>query len=180
MDRELPSHPTHRHHDGFPSEGRGACPEVEVAANHGTRPKSKSAAEAIFHMVVALMWSDGTLSDEEVQRGRAVAHALQVGPLAGGVFGAMAEGPLPFNELGFDALGDVERQTAYALSAWTAAPELATADRYRGFLHALGVRLALTAEQVTRLLALVLAIDERNLPPSQAAPELVRAVAQGV
>jgi len=109
-----------------------------------------SAAAVFFDIVISTLWSDGPLEPREVQRGRIIANALGVVPPRGGVFGAIADGPLPFPSLAFDVLTAVECRQAYALVLWLVA-EQPMGSRRSSFMHALRRRLALSETDAMEL-----------------------------
>ncbi len=117
---------------------------------HGVRLE-RGAAEVIFELVVATMWSDGELTTPEVERGRAAAVALGIRPRGGGAFAAIAQGALPFSELAFDRLGPTERHVAYAACVWLDAANERHSRRRAGFLRALETRLEIPEAQAAHL-----------------------------
>lgn len=136
-----------------------AAPAV-LRTHPGGLRLGRGAAEVIFELVVATMWSDGELTTSEVERGRAAAEALGIRPRGGGAFAAIAQGALPFSELAFARLGPTERHVAYAACAWLDAANETSSERRAGFLRALQTRLEISSGQAEHLQQLATTIGQ--------------------
>src|SRR5688572_30949630 len=152
---------------GRPVTGRlravvAAIPEEPTSALAVTAVEG----EAIFELLVAVMWSDGELATEEVERGRAAAEVMQVRSSRGGALGAIADGPLPFGQIGIDALSARARRLAYAAAEWLADAVPDPTQRRAGFVRALHIRLGVDADEARALaeLALELGRSEPQRP----------------
>jgi hypothetical protein len=133
-------------------------------------------AEAIFELLVAVMWSDGELATAEVERGRAAAEVMHVRPRLGGAFTAMADGPLPFGQIAIDALSGPERRVAFAAAEWVADAAPGPSDRRSGFVRALQMRLAIDDEDARYLGELALSLGRECEDPRQGFGVLMRSV----
>jgi hypothetical protein len=135
-------------------------------------------ADAIFELLVAVMWSDGELDTAEVARGRAAAEVMQLRPRRGGAFTAMADGALPFGEIEIDALSGLHRRLAYAAAEWLAEAPSSASDRRSGFVRALQMRLGITDDDAQVLGELALGLARECDDPKQAFAALMRGVLQ--
>jgi hypothetical protein len=119
--------------------------------------------ELVFEVLVATMWSDGTLATSEVERGRAAAHCLGVRPRGGGAFAAIASGPLPFSELQFDRLSPEVARFTFAAARWLDSANAEPSSRRSGFLRALATRTRIADDEVEALRALVSRVEAEDL-----------------
>lgn len=131
------------------ARGGALASRIESALSSPIARVRSAAAEIFFDVAVAVLWSDGPLEPTEVKRARGMANALAVIPARGGVFGAIADGALPFSELGFDALEPLERIQLYALARWLIAGN-AMGPRRKAFMDGLRARLGLSDAEALR------------------------------
>lgn len=83
---------------------------------------SPRARDVFFDLTVHVLWADGRVTPDELSAARGVAIALGLDTTTfGGLFGRVGR---PFESLGLDTLGPLERPLAYACAAW-----MALADR---------------------------------------------------
>ena len=132
--------------------------------------------EAIFELLVTVMWSDGELATAEVERGRAAAEVMNVRPRRGGAFTAMADGPLPFGEIDIDSLSGPQRRLAFAAAEWVADAAPEPSERRSGLLRALQMRLLVDDEDARDLGELALSLARECEDPRQAFAVLSRSV----
>lgn len=124
----------------------------DPSAGPPTLDLSAAVADALFEIVVAVMWSDGELIADEVERGRAAARAMEVVPQRGGsAYGAIAEGALPFGDIGFDLLEESHRQLALVAAEWVAACNDEPSQRRAAFIRGLQLRLSISDDQARQL-----------------------------
>jgi hypothetical protein len=134
---------------------------------------SAAGAQVVFEVIVATMWSVGELVAGEVERSRAAVASMGMHPRReGSAFGAIAAGPLAFNDLEFEQLGPAEGRLAYAAAHWIAATSLSS-DRRNRFLRALEQRLRLSDEDAARLSALARSVDADSHSPREAFARLM-------
>lgn len=134
------------------------------------------AACALFEILIAVMWSDGELLESEVVRGRAAADVLGLRPRGGGAFAAIASGPLPFPELGFEHLQPEQAAAVYAAAEWISVANDLPSKRRSRFLQALQTRMRIDPAQAARLRDLALTIDHDLDDPHHAFASLVDAL----
>lgn len=142
------------------------------------RPVRAEAAEVFLDIAIAVLWSDGPLEAAEVQRARAMANALAVSPPRGGVFGAIADGGLPFSELQFDVFDPVESRQIYALAHWLCTRATHGPLR-KAFLDALRIRLGLGEAESARGVAFARHRSANQAPTEREVLDLLREVAAG-
>lgn len=133
----------------------------------------RASAEALFEIIIAVMWSDGELVETEVIRGRAAADVLQIRPRGGGAFAAIAAGPLPFPELGFEHLDEAQTAAAYAAAEWISLSNETPSPRRTRFLQALQTRMRIDDAQAGALRDLAQTIDGSVGDPHQAVAALL-------
>lgn len=142
-------------------------PDIAVVAP--TPTLTPSAAEAVFEIVVAAMWSDGDLSTEEVARGRVVARVFSVKPSRGGsAFAAIAAGALRFDEIAFSALDEREAKLAFAAAQWVTSAESDLQERRQRFLRGLQLRLRVSDDEAAALQDVALTADAAHSEPIKA------------
>jgi hypothetical protein len=124
-----------------------------------------AASAAIFEILVAAMWSNGELTAAEVERGRAAAVEMALSPRGRGAFGAIADGPLPFPNLGFEHLDQVGVRLAYAAARWIVTSDGPPSERHLGFIRALRTRLRLTTQEAARLDDLAATVAQQHPDP---------------
>lgn len=131
--------------------------------------------EAIFELLVAVMWSDGELQSSEVERGRAAAEVMGVRSRRGGAFGAIAAGPLPFGDIGFDVLSPRARRLAYAAAEWIS-DAADPSSRRSGFVRAVQLRLGIDDEEGRWLSELALGVSRDADTPKAGFAALLEAL----
>jgi hypothetical protein len=139
-----------------------------------------SEAEAIFELVVAVMWSDGELAKAEVERGRAAAEVMSVRSRRGGAFGAIAAGPLPFGEIDFDGLSLRARRLAFAAAEWLADAAPDPSERRSGFVRALQIRLGIDDDDARWLGEVAIGLGREHADAREGFGALMRAVLRGI
>jgi hypothetical protein len=113
----------------------------------------------LFEIAVAAMWSGGELAARAVERGHALTRRLLTVPRrSGSPFGAMAAGPLDFDQLEFDALDADERRLAYAISQWVGCRGEAS-PRSASFCRGLQLRLRIDDREAAMLRDVVAAVE---------------------
>lgn len=152
--------------------GSAAAVELEPEID---RPLASGEGEAIFELLVAVMWSDGELQASEVERGRSAAEAMYVRSRRGGAFGAIAAGPLPFGDIGFDVLSPRARRLAYAAAAWIS-DAADPSPRRSGFVRAVQLRLGIGDEEARWLSELALGISREAESSKAGFVELIQSV----
>jgi hypothetical protein len=140
--------------------GGAAAALADLAPDDASRSMDLDAGEgeAIFELLVAVMWSDGELQSTEVERGRAAAEVMHVRSRRGGAFGAIAAGPLPFGDIGFDALSPRARRLAYAAAEWIS-DAADPSPRRSGFVRAVQLRLGIDDDEARWLAELALGLS---------------------
>jgi len=113
----------------------------------------------LFEIAVAAMWSGGELAARAVERGHALTRRLHTVPRrSGSPFGAMAAGPLDFDQLEFDALDADERRLAYAISLWVGCKG-DPSPRRTSFCRGLQLRLRIDDREAAMLRDVVAAVE---------------------
>ena len=125
----------------------------QAAANGGPplRALPADVAEVVFEILVCVMWSDGELVSDEVERGRAAAEVMCVRPSRGGALGAIADGPLLFPAVAFEKLDGYSRRLAYGAACWLDDASPDPSERRRSFIAALRTKLDLDDATVHNL-----------------------------
>ena len=151
--------------------------EGDIASAHAANAAPERAvADTIFDILVATMWSDGDLTEEEVTRGRVAARALQISPRTGGAFGAIANGAIAFGDIAFDRIHGTSGRLAYATAEWVAAANTAPSAQRDAFLRALKVRLSISDDDATGLRDLAVTLSTAETAPAQALARLMGVV----
>jgi hypothetical protein len=150
----------------------GSAAALELEPDPALQPGE---GEAIFELLVAVMWSDGELQASEVERGRAAAEAMYVRSRRGGAFGAIASGPLPFGDIGFEVLSPSARRLAYAAAEWIS-DAADPSPRRSGFVRAVQLRLGIDDEEAGWLSELALGISGDAESSKAGFVELIQAV----
>jgi len=135
-----------------------------------------AAANAIFELLVAVMWSDGELAATEVARGRAAVEVMGLRPARGGAFTAMADGALPFGEIDIDGLTGPQRRLAFAAAEWLADAAPSPSDRSNGFVRALQMRLGIDDDDARILGEIALGLGRECEDPRHAFGILMRSL----
>lgn len=87
-----------------------------------SRLVSLRARDALFDLVVHVLWADGRVTPDELSAARGAAIALKLDTSSfGGLFGRVSR---TFESLELDSLGPLERPLAYGAAVW-----MALADR---------------------------------------------------
>jgi hypothetical protein len=87
-----------------------------------SRLVSSRSRDVVFDLVVHMLWADGRVTPDELSAARGAANALGMDTSTfGGLFGRVGR---PFEALGLEQLGPLERPLAYAAAVW-----MAMADR---------------------------------------------------
>lgn len=158
------------------AQGRSQ-PDIAVVAP--TPAPTPSAAEAVFEIAVAAMWSDGDLSTQEVARGRVVARVLSVKPSRGGsAFAAIAAGALRFDEIAFSALDEADAKLAFATAQWVTSSETDLLERRQRFLRGLQLRLRVSDDEAAALQDVALTADAAHSEARKAFATLVARLAR--
>lgn len=83
-----------------------------------SRMVSVHARDVFFDLLVHVLWADGRVTPEELSAARGAANALGMDTHSfGGLFGRVGR---PFEALGLEQLGPLERPMAYAVAVWMA------------------------------------------------------------
>jgi hypothetical protein len=161
-----------------PSSSRSAdfAPLRERCRSSWTRAE---AADTVFEVVVAVVWSGGELLESEVERGRATADVLGVRPRGGGAFAAIADGPLPLPKLHLERLEHDARRLAYAASEWVDTANTEPSARRSGFLRALATLLQLDQKTVEALRRVVNTTHRLHAEPRESFAALCEALLRG-
>ena len=100
---------------------------------------------AVFQSLLAIGWIDGELVAAERDAILDAARQAGLSDEAVSELEAMAQTPVTFADMDFDALTAAERLFVYAVASWVAQADAQVTGDERAALHAIGTLLALTS-----------------------------------